>query len=360
MSTNYLNALGKEQALYMCFITEENESKIQNSTIETDLSESEIADMEHPIYMPYSVRDSMHYKEGDKFEMVYGTRKFTFTVAGFYDTALFDTPDSILKMIVSESDYHVLETILDKYVLIGFNDYKGKGGTELFDDFLKKCNDYSGRDIYGSAVGITYEGIKLGVTYTADLLMKYLIVISVIIIISVAVMIRYRIAGDISEQIVSIGVLEALGYRTRDITLSYVLEYIIISLAGILCGTGLSLIVTPVLIKIGETVSGHPIGSSLSIQPIACTAAVILAFVAVISFIRAFKVRKYPPVRAFRKGQGDHRFGKEHFQLKKTKKSVHLRLAMKGFLKNFKQNLGLTVCITISSITIVFCFVIFV
>ena len=359
MSTNYLNALGKEQSMYMCFITQENEARIQHSPMETKLSDSEIAAMEHPIYMPYSVRDSMNYKEGDKFEMIYGTRKFTFTVAGFYDTALFDTPNSILKMIVSESDYHVLEAILDKYVVLGFNDFKGKGGTELFNDLLKEFTDYSGKDISCSALGITYEGLKMGVTYTADLLLKFLIVMSAVIIVCVAVMIRFRIAGDISEQIVSIGVLEALGYKSTDITLSYVLEYILISLAGIILGTGLSLLVTPALISVGEIVSGHPSGSSVSLMPIAVTMAVILAFVAFISFIRAFKVRNYPPVRAFRKGQGDHRFGKEHFPLRKTKKSVHLRLAMKGFLKNFKQNLGLTLCVTISTITIVVCFVMF-
>ena len=359
MSTNYINALGKEQALYMSFITEENEAKIQHAPIETKLSSEEIAALEHPIYMPYSVRDGLNYKEGDKFEMVYGTRKFTFTVAGFYDTAIFDSPGSILKMIVTESDYHVLQAILDKYTVIAFNDHNGEGGICLFNDFIKKCTDYSGRDISSGVVGADYESIKGGVTYSAEILMKLLIVMAVVIIISVAIMIRFRIAGDISEQIVSIGVLEALGYRSRDITLSYVIEYLLITAAGVLIGTGFSMLLTPALLHISEIVSGHRGSDSVNIAPIALTATAILAFVGLISFIRANKVRKYPPVCAFRKGQGDHRFGREHFPLKNTKNSVHLRLAMKGFLKNFKQSLGLTLCITISSLTIVVCFIMF-
>ena len=359
MSTNYINMLGKEQALYMSFITEENEAKIQHSPIDTKFSKDEIAALEHPIYMPYTMRDSLLYKEGNRYDMVYGTRKFSFTVAGFYDTVLFDSAAGGLKMIVSESDYHVLETVIDKYVILAFDDNKGSGGTEIFDDLVKEFTDYSNRDISSGMSGINYDGIKMSVTFSADVLMKFLIVMSAIIIICVAIMIRYRIAEDIKEQIVSIGVLEALGYRAREITLSYVIEYVILTLTGIILGTGCCLAVTPLLLRIGEIVSGHKGSGSVAFAPIALTAAVILAFVIVISFFRANRVRNYPPVRALRKGQGDYRFGKERLQLKNTRKSVHLRLAMKGFFKNLKQNLGLTVCITISSVTIVLCFIIF-
>ena len=49
MSTNYLDDKGKEQALYMAFITQDNENKLERAEIETTMSDAEIADIKHPI-----------------------------------------------------------------------------------------------------------------------------------------------------------------------------------------------------------------------------------------------------------------------------------------------------------------------
>ena len=359
MSTNYLDSAGREQAMYMGFITEENDKKFEKTNIESKLSQEERDALEHPVIMPYALRDSMGYKENDKFEMVYGTRKFTFTVAGFYDTLLMDNPGGGVKMIVSENDYNVLQGILEKYVILAFNDHKGEGGYELFDDFIERCKEQTGIDATNGVSGIAYKAMEEGVTAYAEALLKTLIEMAAVIIVSIIIMIRFRVAEDIKQQIVSIGVLEALGYRSGDITLSYVAEYLMVALAGVILGTGCCFAVTPALLRIGEIVSGHCGSGSISFAPLLLTAAAILAFIALIAFIRARMVRKYPPVTALRKGIGDHRYGREHLQLKNTKSSVHLRLAMKGFLKNFRQNLGLTLCITLASSAIVLCFVIF-
>lgn len=359
MSTNYLDAKGKEQALYMAFITRDNDEKFEKVRIEKALTDAELADIAHPIYMPYGAEKSLNYKAGDKFDMVFGTKKFSFTIAGFYDTAFLDSTGGGLKMIVSDEDYHVLESVLTKYVLLAFNDHQGKGGIKLYNEMQDAFEKYSCLDVKSESIGITYKGIKSSVETTVDLLMKIMIAMAVIIIISVTVMIRFRIAGDIKDQIVSIGVLEALGYTSKNITFSYVIEYLIISAVGILMGIGGCLLLSPALFSINEVMSGHRIYSHLTLSPILLTAGGIILFVSAIAFIRANMVKKYPPVCAFRKGLGDHRFGKERLPLRDTKKSVHLRLAMKGFLNNFKQNIGLTVCITISAITIVFSFVMF-
>ena len=59
-------------------------------------------------------------------------KKFSFTIAGFYDTALFDSTGGGVKMIVSDEDYHVLESVLTKYVVLAYNDGQGKGGIKLW------------------------------------------------------------------------------------------------------------------------------------------------------------------------------------------------------------------------------------
>lgn len=359
MNASYLDTAGKEQSMFMAFITEDDQRRLENLEIDTTLTDTELAAIEHPIYLPYSAQTGMGLKEGDTFTLVYGTRKFEYTVAGFYETMLFDTAGSGFKMIVSDNDYRVLETLLTKYVILGYNDYEGQGGLQLLKDFIKACEDYSGSDVESGLIGALYEGAKTTADYSIGLVMKIMIVMAAIIILAVAVMIRFRIAGDIKEQLVSIGVLEALGYTSKDITASYVIEYLLIALAGVIPGAAGCFVLTPLLYQIGALMIGHSSHCIVPALPILLTAAVILLFVALIACIRASIVRKYPPVRAFRKGQGDHRFGREHFPLRDTKTNVHLRLALKGFVSNFRQNLGLSVCITVSSIAIIFSFILF-
>ncbi|MBR3901622.1 MAG: FtsX-like permease family protein [Ruminococcus sp.] len=358
MNTGYIDKNGKESALYMAFITADNEAKISKSPMDSTLSSEEIAAIEHPIYAPYILQDSMGYKAGDTFDITYGTRKFSFTIAGFYETMIFNEMSSGLKMIVSEKDYHILSGLLPKYKAVLYNDNQGQGGHELMDSFLEECEDYSRMDIKSGLVCFTYGDMKLMVTSSAELLLNLMIVMAVIIFISVVVIIRYRIANDIKEQIVNIGILEALGFTSKEITLSYVIEYLIMAAGGVLIGTGGCFLLTPVLLRMGELISAHRGCGNSNPLMIFLTGIVILVLVGMTAFIRARMVRKYPPVQAFRKGQGDHRFGREFFPLRKTKYNVHLRLALKGFFQNFKQNIGLTICITISALTVVISFII--
>ena len=359
MSSNFINTAGKEQGMFMAFITDDNNAKLEQSEHVSVLSDAEIAAMEHPIWMPYAAKDNLHLDPGDPFTVVFGSRKFAFTVAGFYDTMLLDNTGSGMKMIVSENDYHSLASVMTLNRVLAYNDQKGQGGEALAEDSLKAFEDYSGKDVESGCQVWIYETFREMIQTPIDAMLKLILAMGGVIILSVLLMIRFRIAGDIKEQIVSIGVLEALGYTSNEITLSYVIEYLLIAAVGILPGFAGCYVLTPALYNIGAFMVGHQGNAHVKTLPILLTAAAILLLVALIAFIRARMVRNYPPVRAFRKGQGDHRFGREHFPLRETKYSVHLRLAMKGFLANFRQGLGLTICITVSAAAIITSFILF-
>lgn len=357
--TKYLDKNGDEQALYMAFITQDNDEKLERFSYESSLSKKKIDSLKHPIYMPFSAKDNLCVKEGDTFSVVYGTRKFDFDVAGFYDTIMFSEPGMGMKFVVVPSDYAALESILCNYHIIGFDSIKGSENEKIMTECIDKCEDYSQRDLMNGMFGMTYEGLKENTVITTNLLLYLLIVMSVVIIISVAVMIRFRIAADIKEQIVSIGVLEAIGYKSKEITFSYVAEYLMLAFGGVVLGIVGCFGLSPTLFRLGEMMSGYRGSNSIYIVPILLSAVGLLAVVGLIAYIRAAMVRKYPPVQALRKGIGSNHFHKDHLPLRKTKSSVHLRLAMKGFIQNFRQSIGLTFCITLSSITIVLSFILY-
>lgn len=276
-ATKYLDSEGGEQSLYMSFVTKELEENIERSPIETTLTDEETAALEHPIYLPYAGQESLASKhsEGDTFNIIYGTKLFSFTVAGFYESIFMPETNMGFQMIVSDSDYASLMTVAGKYEMV------------------------------------------------------------------------------LQDQIQSIGVLEALGYTSKEIALSYTAEYLMTALAGVMIGAGGAFALLPVLHRVAETLSGHHGSLHISPLPILLTALTILIFVGVIAHTRALAVKKYPPVQAFRKGIAVHHFGKNHFPLRNTKNSVHLRLALKGFFDHMKQNSSLTVCIAVSALAAV-------
>ena len=355
-ATKYLDNEGEEQALYMSFVTKELEENIERSPIETTLTDKEIAALEHPIYLPYAGRESLASKlsEGDTFNIIYGTKLFSFTVAGFYESIFMPETNWGFQMIVSDSDYASLMTVTSEYEMVLFDCDPLDDCEDIYLKFYDRVEEQTGKDIgYNILTFGVYKYLGRTSAVFSDIVIGIMLFMAVVIFIAAAIMIRFRIAGDIQDQIQSIGVLEALGYTSKEIALSYTAEYLMTALAGVIIGAGGAFALLPVLHRVAETLSGHHGSLHISPLPILLTALTILIFVGVIAHMRALAVKKYPPVQAFRKGIAVHHFGKNHFPLKDTKNSVHLRLALKGFFDNRKQNISLTICIAVSALAAV-------
>ena len=354
-ATKYLDNEGEEQSLYMSFVTKELEKNIERSPIETTLTDEEMAALEHPIYLPYAGRESLasKFSEGDTFNIIYGTKLFSFTVAGFYESIFMPATGMGFQMIVSDSDYVSLMTIIGKYEMVLFDCNPLDDCVDIYLKFCDRVEEQTGKDIGYNILSLLYKNLEQKSAVFSESVIGIMLFMAVVIFIAAAIMIRFRIAGDIQDQIQSIGVLEALGYTSKEIALSYTAEYLMTALAGVMIGAGGAFALLPVLHRVTETLSGHHGSLHIYPLPILLTALTILIFVGVIAHTRALAVKKYPPVQAFRKGIAVHHFGKNRFPLRNTKNSVHLRLALKGFFDNMKQNISLTVCIAVSALAAV-------
>ncbi len=355
-ATKYIDKTGEEQSLYMSFVPMDTVPQIQRFKTETTLSDAEIAALEHPIYLPFAGRDSLksRYKPGETFDVVYGAKLFSFTIAGFYESVFMANTSMGFQMVVSDSDYLTLSRLVTRQKMVLFDCDPAECSDKVFTDFNNRAEELTGRDVGYNTLGfMTYSSMKITSAAFSDIIVAIMLFMSVVIFVASTIMIRFRIAGDIQDQIQSIGVLEALGYTSKEISLSYTLEYLTTALAGIIAGAAAGAALLPLLHKVGTTLSGHHADMLIEPLPILLTAAVILAFVGLIAHIRASSVKKFPPVQAFRKGIASHHFGKNRFPLRNTRGSVHIRLAMKGFFGNRRQNIGLAVCIAVSAIAAV-------
>lgn len=349
-ASRYLDTNGEEHSLYMQVLTENQTQRITKCEPETLLSKEERAGLEHPIYLPYAGKDSSGFKEGDKFIIIFGAKQFEFTVAGFYEAIFLGDQNNGYSIVVSDEDFRSLMSVFDRWETVLFDSEVPEDSEDIYNEYRNRIEDSTGLTVGLKMMPYTYvDAYEMSLMYIT-IIVYIMLFMSAVVLAASLVMIRFRIAGDILDQVQFIGVLEALGYTSREITLAYTAEYLITALIGITAGT----ILSPMLIKmmhgVGEVLSGHHGEFTLDIGVMCITALVILVITGMIAFLRARMVKKYPPVVAFRKGIETHHFGKNPLPLRNTHGNINVRIAMKAFLQNTKRNVGITLCIAITAV----------
>lgn len=334
------------------FVTEDSEKKIENFVPETALTEAEISNFSHPIWMPNYFHYSRNYQPGDTFIYVIGGREYPFEIAGFYNSGLMGNTSNGLKCIVSEADYQLLSAVMDKEKGLAFN------CEESFsvDKYLELCADQSSENVSKYCMSINKKQEKDNATIFIKLYLSFLLAVAFITMVSCLFMIRHKISNDIEDQMQAIGVLEALGYKSREISLAYIFEYVLTGGIGALLGILLVIFTDPFLNSIIEGMIGYSVYGSVNIG-LQLLIMCILVLVIVLSALgKAKTVKKYPPVVAFRKGINTHHFRKNFLPLSKTKGNINLRLSMKELLGNTKHSIGIMVCIFATATVIIFGF----
>ncbi len=345
---------GKDKQYDMSFVSEPDEKLLENFRCVESMSEEERLKLKHPIFLDKSNQKSLNLSVGDTLTLKYEKKEFEYTVAGFYESGLWMMGT---KAVVSRDDLAYLEEYVDRYEVIAFNTNDGADTRALLKDFEEFAKENSVNDINGSLISNSYEDIVTTNSTNMSLLSIIIAIMAGLIVIAVIIMIRFRIVSDISEQLVSIGVLEAIGYKSAEIALSYICEYLLIALVALVLSVAPTVLLTGFLLDNAALTIHYGGEHIIPVVPILISMIVILLFIGIVALTKALSVRKYPPVLAFRKGINTHHFKKTFFPLEKTRGNVHIRLALKGFMSSLSQNIGLTVCITAATVMVISSFV---
>ena len=354
---DYKTSSGEERTYSSVFVTEKTERKIEAFIKAEHLPDDETEKLEHPIWLPMFFSISEGYEPGDTLTVCKDGREYPFTVAGFYKTGLYNDNGYGYKMVVSENDYELFKLIFNSgydsvYTMLWFD----SEGTAYNDtDHQNRCSDLSGESLSSSYMCSTVTLEKSNSLQFINMFMYFLAFFSGITMLSAVLMIMHRITNDIEDQMQQIGVLEALGYRSREISFSYVYEYVITGGIGAVLGVGGAFLVSP-LMNLGiQNMIGRPVTVKTEGGMILLSGIIVVVLVTAFALIRAAKVKKYPPVVAFRKGIRTHHFGRNIFPLEKSKGNINVTLAMKSFFGDIKSAIGTAVCIIAAGIAILFC-----
>ena len=350
LSVNVKDMDGEKIGYNLFFTSKEAEQRIEDFVIEESLSEDEIRALEHPIWVPVSLYLRGGYKPGDTIHLIIGGRDYPFTVAGIYHAGIGNESGYGFRLVLTEEDYNLLTGIFDEYVTLAFN---GNEGFDL-DVYMKACEERSSTDMKSITANQSKAQEKLNEITFAEMFMMLSVFVSVITMCASIYLIRHKISNDIEDQIQQIGVLEALGYRSVDISLSYVCEYVITSFAGAVLGILAACMLSPFMDSFVGGLMGRIIHRSPAYLKVISVALIVVLLTIAFACLKTGIIKRFPPVVAFRRGIRTHHFGKNIMPLTKAGRSINTRLAMKSFFKNIRTNLGAGLCIVLAGIALMF------
>ena len=238
-------------------------------------------------------------KEGDEVELTVGDSHLTLKFMGRFKGALFGSESSYPPyLIMNSADYDYLDRDEAAHIM---NGRQFCVNTSDIDEIRELAKNYSG--VYVS----TREESKS--IYLYDMLLAYaLMIISVVLMFTAFVVLRFTIDFTISEEFREIGVMKAVGIDNGSIRSLYIVKYLAIAVVGALIGYFCSVPLGDMMMK---TVSEHMVLDSESGTMIGCfSSAAVVMIILLFCYGCTRRVNKLSPIDAVRNGQTGERFRK--------------------------------------------------
>ena len=350
ISASTISKKGESTGYNIIFADESTERKIENFNKLNSLPDDEIEKLSHPIWLPQYFEITAGYAPGDTFTFVSGGRDYPFTIAGFYSTGFFNSSRHMLKCVITDDDMVLLSAVYEEYRMIAFDMEKEFS----YEEYYEKCSARSNESVSSIVTFFDKDTEKWSETNFLYVFLYMSVFLSVVTLIAALFLILHKISKDMEEQMVQIGVLEALGYTSRELSLSYICEYVLTGGIGAIIGGITAAAFSTVMDTLTRGMINRDVHTDVDILRILIVVISIIALVTLFALSRAARVKKLPPVVAFRKGIKTHHFGKNILPLEKMRHSINLRLAFKGIFNDLRSNIGTGICIIAAGVAVMF------
>jgi len=303
------------------------------------------------VYLPICLKDD-ECNLGDEYSITYKNKQYTFKIAGFFEAPVMGNLNcGALRYYLCDKAYKNL--------------YKEIGGSQCIsvilnnsDNTLEVQNDFKKEtDINIDAIGSFNGNYELNIinakeTTTMMPIMagSIIILFSMLIEAVVLIVIKFRVENDINNNMINIGVLGAIGYTSRQIILSIILEYIFVAVGTAVLGVTISYIVMILISGMLTQLIGMIWTTSFSIVYSTFSIIFVIFLIVIMALITGRRIKKLTPVVALRGGIVTHNFNSNKFPLHSKFGDLHMKLGMKYIFTNLKQSI--MICIIIAGTTI--------
>ncbi|MDE6000887.1 MAG: ABC transporter permease [Clostridia bacterium] len=305
------------------------------------------------VYLP------MLYKSGDfsvgkTIEISIGSYPVKYVICGFFNSVMLGSHNCALtQIILTEDKYAELELLNyapqatlcsvrlnNKSTNLNYEAKLKSVVSERFPNTRMTSNCY---DIVAQS-----RYISQGICSTIMSVMAFLVLlIALVVIVS-------NIINYIQVNIKNLGALKAVGYTSRQLVFSLLLQFLGLALIAAIVGAALSYALFPAINIMMIAQTGIPYTIHFLPLPVIISLAILGGAVALSVWLSARRIKKIEPIVALRSGVQTHNFKRNHIPLERTKAPLNFALALKTTLSGVKHNI--TVCITMLVLSLVVVF----
>jgi len=305
------------------------------------------------VYLPmlYKTGD---YMVGKPIEISVGSTPVNYMICGFFNSVMMGSHNCALtQIILTEDKYSELEqsglapqTTLCSVRLVNKSENLNYEATlkatvsERFPDTRMVSNCY---DIVSQSRYISQNICSIIISAMAF----FVLLISLVVMAS-------NIINYIQVNMKNLGALKAVGYTSKQLIGSLLLQFLGLTLITAIVGAGLSYCLFPAVNAMMIAQTGIPYAIHFLPLPLTFSLLILGGTVALAVWLSARKIKKIEPIVALRSGVQTHNFKRNHVPLEKTRAPLNAALALKTTLSGIKHNI--TVCITMLVLSLVVVF----
>lgn len=306
------------------------------------------------VYLPMLYSTDKNISVGETIDITIDSSVVSYTVCGFLNSVMTGSHNcSMITLLLTEDKYAEFEEkcLTPECTLVSVR-ISDKSESADFEAMLK--NEISSQY---PAVGTASNSYAMVSTsrYISQMICSGIVSAMAFFVILIAlVVIASNVINYIQENMKNLGALKAVGYKSRQIISSLLLQFLGVTMITAVVGIGLSYLLFPAVNDMMISQTGIPYAVSFLPLPFLITLAIIGGSVFLAVWLSSRRIKRIEPIVALREGIQTHSFKRNHVPLEKTRAPLTLALALKTTLSGMKQNI--TVCITMLVLSLILVF----
>ena len=293
------------------------------------------------IYIPHVLMVNNSYEIGDMLNLGFADQDLSFTIGGSTEEIMFGSTMNVgFRFYISDEKFDQLQTELPDTLqrMVTTRGNYPEDSRDLFNDFNGIQLHIQGtNELAPAPFTMHYGGARNARVIFPEIIGISIVAISGILLAISTIVVRFRIKNNIEEQIKNIGVLKALGHKSRQLIQTLLLQFGGMAVIGGVFGILGAFIVLPMVAVVMQGQIALIWEPSVDLVIALIGLALAIGLILLITYLSARRIKKVSVLVALHGGVTTHNFKKNHFSLEKAKGSLVALLSLKQMAQSVEQ-----------------------
>ena len=303
------------------------------------------------IVVPMYMKVGKGYETGDEITFRINEQMYTFEIYGFVEDVMFASPSNvtIYKCFITNESMSELKN--SKYFVqkdwynIMLDD--ASKSSEFDEAICKKIDQME--EITEISLVANYETMRVGTSMFVSIIMAIFTIFSLMFVIIAVVVMRFNVVANMEENITNIGILQVVGYTSRQFAGATIIEYLIVTAAGIVLGFGMTYPANSYMTGIISRSMGLTWKCRVDVLVGMLTVAMLFVVIFGVILVTTRKFKKISTLSALRDGIETHNFKHNFMPFHKSFLGVNMTIGWKDILHNKKQSVSILIVVSMLS-----------